>query len=435
MNKTASTLLKRLIVMAIVIVMCLGMTIPAMANEATYPARATDQDNPAQAVITKLFKMPESTTIPSGATFPFNFTKVSYNGEKTTAALDAMPAPSAAISVALATNDTRDTANGIDTITKDTGDIGAKFGFTQEGEYVYTVAEGDMTGYTPAVPADEHFVKSEAEYKVTFWVKKKPVGAGYYIDAIGVVKQKNDDGSSAGNVKIDLVNDPAGFTFTNKYYKDSGEQDPTKDTALGIAKMVDTQNSFGDVNRYFAFSVVVSKPSAIPTGVYDTYKVYIRNATTKQLVDITASHTNEQTQIDSFGEYFNVTPGTSFDINLKHNEELVFAELPVGAKYTATEKATLGYTASVAIKENNVASSKNGTTNTALDTDQVTPTARQRIIGELENSAKFTNVGGGSPITGVSMNDLPYIAILLLAVGAFVAFIVLKSRRREAQDN
>jgi len=69
--------------------------------------------------------------------------------------------------------------------------------------------------------------------------------------------------------------------------------------------------------------------------------------------------------------------------------------------------------------------------NTALSVG--TPTAV--IIGVNANSAAYTNTYKTVTPTGIDLNNLPFIMMLVIAAGAFVAFAAVKSRKRAHSSN
>jgi len=52
----------------------------------------------------------------------------------------------------------------------------------------------------------------------------------------------------------------------------------------------------------------------------------------------------------------------------------------------------------------------------------------------LTNMAEFTNTYDMVAPTGISVNDLPYVVLIGIAVAALVGFIIFKSRKREEND-
>jgi len=189
---------------------------------------------------------------------------------------------------------------------------------------------------------------------------------------------------------------------------------------LSISKTV--AGDYGNRTRYFPFSVTLNKAQLV-TGT-PVYKAYVMEGT----AIVTSTDNSSAVQpADTYGPYINVTAGTPLTINLKHGQKLAFIGMPVGTTYTVTEAAAIDYTPSASVVVNGAApAATNGTENTALTIGS--PTAI--ILGANANSAAFTNTYKTVTPTGIALDSLPFIMIIVLAVGAFAAFIVVKSRRR-----
>jgi hypothetical protein len=68
--------------------------------------------------------------------------------------------------------------------------------------------------------------------------------------------------------------------------------------------------------------------------------------------------------------------------------------------------------------------------NTALSTDG---TSGSKLVGETTAAAShadFTNTREEITPTGIIMNNLPYVGLILLAVAALIAYIAVKSKKR-----
>jgi hypothetical protein len=55
-------------------------------------------------------------------------------------------------------------------------------------------------------------------------------------------------------------------------------------------------------------------------------------------------------------------------------------------------------------------------------------------VGDPINLLAYTNLADQQILTGVAMDDLPYIALLALIVGAGIAFLVIKYRKAAQQN-
>ena len=67
-------------------------------------------------------------------------------------------------------------------------------------------------------------------------------------------------------------------------------------------------------------------------------------------------------------------------------------------------------------------------TNATSEADGIT--ADNKLIGENANSVVFTNAYADTPITGVIINNLPYVVLVAVAACALVALVLINRRRQ-----
>lgn len=415
--------------------MCLGTLIPAFAAPDTSP------DSPA-AVITKKLEMPEGTAMPD-ATFSFKFEKVSVDDSSDAADLEIMPTigsiPSgetdAVISItvdpAVDTGQTDDTS-GVKSVIKESGNILDNVTFPHAGVYVYNVKE-----VQPATP-NANYTFSQAEYLIRFYVNNE--NNDLYVNHVTaeiVVPDNGDKGSIGTKVSTAPGAEDSKLIFTNTYTKTKEGEDPTspENHTLAISKKVigHTSGDYADRTKYFPFVVTVTKPSLVTDQV--TYKAYVvESADNNGDVTYTVETSTKnyaglsEDDTDTYGKYIQFTPGEPLTVNLRHGQTLAFTGglngLHIGAKYVATELAVEHYKAKAELLVDGAAIVfGNDTANKELSTSD-------RLIGENANSAAFTNEYREITPTGVVINNLPFIMILLLAAGALAGFVVVKSKKK-----
>lgn len=419
--------ISRLLTMALAVVLCFGMAIPAFAaGEIT-----GTETKPAQAAITKTFKMPEGTTTP-GVTFGFAFAKKALNENIGTDDLTKMPAI-ANHTIDFNSGNNPAPVNGIKAITKEVTISLTGVTFPYAGAYTYTLTEQQTLAAGSIVAGKETVVYSKAEYEITFYVSEKANGSGLYISAIGTKIIKNDDGSAGSEAKVDPTPGEngelgaGGLLFTNSYSKTTGGTDPSVEANQVLAISNAVAGDFADTGKYFDYQVTVNKP--VIAGAANTYKAYVLDAG-GNVIDPTAKNVpaGATIQTDAAGKkYIEFTAGAAQTVYLKHGEKLVFTDVPVGATYVTEGKGVADYKLSAKLTVNGV---------------EITPileaadyaenlSTGNRLIGETHpNKAAFTNTHKTIPVTGLIINNLPFIMILLIAAGAFVTFIVVKSRKR-----
>lgn len=262
-------------------------------------------------------------------------------------------------------------ADGITTVEK-TSNI--TFGtFPHAGEYVYTVAETQDT-----VNGVEY---STDFYTLRVYVKNSANG----VEIQNMTAEKNTADGTADHKVSEM-------TFTNTYRKNA---------ALEIAKM--TTGDLADKTKDFDFTITItpSKTEADP----DSYTGKIGNKTV------------------------NVKANTATPFQLHDGETLKFDSLPAGTRYVVTESgAEDGYTPSVEVVENGV---NKGKQTAANETDGISSAnGTTNLVGEKANKVTFTNDYKDVPITGMIMNNLPFVIVIGIAVLALGTLAMLKKQRR-----
>jgi len=404
--------------------LCLSGVSAAMADEAN-PATGT-AESPAQAKITKVLEMPDGTETPVEE-FVFEFTRVSV--DDVTGTSTNMPTiPNATVSYN--GSETAAAVSGVISIPKQTTDnILKDVSWPHAGVYVYTISEATGT--------NDDMAYSAAVYELWVWVSNCDSGTGcdngLYVSGISTYAIEDDEGDEVEpKVKVDPTPGDGSTTFSNLAFKnvyvETNDGDPTdpEDHMLNVSKEV--TGEYADQTYHFPFTVTVTKPS---TGVAGTpvYKGYVVEEDGDDLVIVTSEANCTSTYLDgpSSAKYCKVTSGTAITINLKHGQQLVFVDLHVGATYTAVEAYDDRYDASVDVTANGVGP----TTLTPADAGDPMSTGPQ-VIGANENSAAFTNDRVGTTPTGLRLNDLPFVGLIVLGLAAIVVMVVVRRGKSRA---
>ena len=429
--------IKKLLTLVFAIAMCLSIATTAFAANGV-PIVTDDEDKPVEAAITKLLQMPYGTVLPA-ADFEFVVTPISYETDTTPAVVNAMPklGTNNEFKISFAGTETGTTAANSDVTeyVKETANIFAGVTFPTAGVYVYEIVERANT-YTvnPTPPPYETMTYSLAKYTLNVYVANHSKG-GTYVKAIGDVQTTKDDGTPGGN-KVDPT--PGGnqvdyfysqMIFTNVYYKINGDVDDDI-SSFELSKAV--AGDFANLDTYFEFEVAVHKPSLVPTAS-GNYKAYVIDASGA----VVTAAANYAGTIGSDGSIA-FTSGQEEVVKLKPNQKLVFFDVHVGSTYVVIESAIDDYVASAVITYNggtaNTTVGPPGTSSTIQNVNDKTALSTDtQFIGELENSAAFTNTHKGSTPTGLDINDLPFIGLIVLAIAALIAFVVVKARKKSVR--
>lgn len=390
------------------------------------PTSGANADN---VKIKKVLEMNDGTDIPStGFNFEFEFTAATYNGAAASATVvngEAMPTVGP---ISMGFNDGVDTPvtpapkAGVKTYEKETGKIFDGVTWKAPGSYTYIVKE---TADTYTEDTGETMTYSEDKYEVTASVINGSTAGSYVIDSIGV--KKLDENGDPGP-KIEITPGAGNeFKFTNVFEVKSGGDgtDPVTDNGSLLVKKT-VAGDKADQNKYFAFTIDTTKAGTQTSAKYRAY--LIENSS---VITPTAANGTFTIKTDDNGfSYIEVTAGSPLSINLKHGQELKFFDMLVGASFKADESANLNYKAKIDLTVNGASSTITKNTNELASTGS-------NNIGKSTNAAAFTNTFDENSITetGLTVNDLPFIAMIVLAIGALGAFVVIQSRKKNYSGN
>lgn len=375
-----------------------------------------------EATIKKSLQMLKGTTTPE-AEFKFTFEKLSLNGQSNETAHDNMPDIADQI-IAFTASDEGTVTGLLKNVSRESDNFFSGVTFPHAGVYTYTVTETANT-YVITNPSSETMNYSGAVYEITAYVENGESGPELKnISAMIKTKDASNGSTAKEGDKVDPTPGSSTLVFTNAYVKIAGGGTP-QNGSLAISKAV--TGKYANMTQYFPFTIKTSVEENVQTGTA-TYKAYLLEGDT--VITPTAKNGTFTIANDGTNDYIVVTAGTDLAINLKHNQKLVFTDMPVGALYEAIEAATTNYAPSIALMVNNVPGTvPNSTVGVGLSTSE-------QMIGEKTNSAVFTNTFDTSITpTGISLNDLPFITMIVLAIGGLVLFVVVKSRRKSNAKN
>lgn len=420
---------KVLITLALTGMLCVSGAASVLAS-ATPPALAGDPittnnpDVPAQAGITKILQMAEGVDTPD-IDFDFNVTEKSLNGD--TGQVGSVPPITA--SVSYDGTEAGTTEDGVKQVILETGDILAGVTWTQEGVYEYTISEEatidpDATDLTT-------FSDSKAVYELVVYVREHPTNPGaFYVYAVSAYPTTVDEETQEENTKLDPtpgdngVTDYSEMTFTNNYIKNNGTtstdpDDIVDEGVLTVSEAIIPLAAIPDTTEEFTHEVVLTKSPLVrddlATLEYHAYVITIdENAAATAGAMMTIPMTD-----DGSGNY----TGTVTQV-LTDRQRLVFVDLPVGTGYEAEVVGNAQYGASVKIDVDGTETTIGGMVVGAGVATGV------QTIGDISNGAEFEHELDEVTPTGISLNSLPFVIIMILIVAAVLVFLVVKSRSR-----
>ena len=392
-----------LVALAMMATLCVSMAFAADTHAQT----GGTKDNPAKATMTKTLVMPNGITDPQ-KTFTFDFVQTIEATDSDGYVDDAAVTNGTFTkTITPATETTATDDEG--TLVGEANDVFAGIDWPKAGVYEFTVTEEYPTGAAETIETKtndnkttttETYKYSKAEYKVYVGVASD--NGTLYVESISAKQTKDDNGNEIQNpTKVD-ISDPTdgtanGFNFKNNYNKTVNNipQGTTDDPTGGI-----------DGDSLYIEKTITNKDESAVTDEQKA-KEFRMNVTVT--FPANGTMTEYKAKVGSTEYTFTKTDATKV-VPLKYGERLVFTDIEIGATWTVTEDSYPAYEATYA------------TTNNGLVKDSA------------ENDTVVTNTydKDKDPATGLSINNLPFIVLALVAIGGLCAYVIV---RRKSEDN
>ena len=396
--------------------MCLGNV--ANVNAADIPAEWGPTETP-EAAITVEYKMGNDVVTPENDV-SFTFTKTAAPSGMST---NDMPAISVAnVKFSAGEDKIKDTtAKDIKVLRKQSGNFLESFKNAMDnsstnmttGEYVYTVKS---TSNVTKAKNNDVFTASGAEYKLNIFVAQHTNGK-LYIKGLSIINTKNDAGTDTGNnTKVDgkpgsttggTASNFSGLKFVNEYVAKAGSVDPTdpdvpkpNDPKSYAFKVTNNTESKGTQTGSFDYTMTVTEPSGIATT--DNTYVYYVNGTQKT------------------GTY-----GTEVTFTLPDTKSMMIKSCYAGSKVTVEQKGVANWTATAETTFNGV-----------KDTQKLSAAVGKNLkvadktLGQKENKVDYKNIYKDIAVTGIIVNNFPFIIMIAIAVVAFAGIVAMNSKKR-----
>lgn len=269
------------------------------------------------------------------------------------------------------------------------------------GTFVYKITE--KTGSTPTTVYDvdkntwgdlymvvsvTHKLKNETSKEIVPNVYEYSVSLRRYN---GAVSASNVEVVSTGK-KVPNTN-----AFTNTYGAGNSVNDVT------LSKTV--HGSFGDLSKTFDFIVKFEKPASA-TDV--TYGAIVATKSDKSIII-----KQGETVISAEGsaDAVNLEYGKEYTVTMKHDQNVVFSNLPANVTYTMTEDGAV--------------------TGKLGDYTVTGEQSAKKTMGSADETVAIVNTHEGTPDMGVVLDNAPYIAMLAIVAIGGVALMLNKRRRDE----
>lgn len=416
-----------------------------------------DESFVASVAITKVIEVPVGTELPTSMDFtfktdPIGWDNATYDGTNMPTfdevtlnySNDMLILSSNAVAEGL-TNPYSE--NGNDIYVLESGNIfdGLQGIWNGAGRYEYQITElPDTFQLNSDSNADyiEGMTFSSSSYTLFIYVLENANG-DLYIDGIGVVKTKDDEGNDISDEKISVVT-PGGddkeyffsqLQFKNGYwktYKGDPENPSFDDTSLTVSKTINGDAIVSsDYDRFFTFNMTVNPPSVIPEDeLPEFYYAYVVDTDDSIIEDLTNYADTSVIGNNGTQDYIKFVPGANTPFNLKHGQKLIFTSTPVGTSYEIVEAATPYFMPSYLITTAGVNGSEvSGSTSQSIATDtEYTGEGK----GVLVNHAAFKNTCNSTPDTG--LKKIPLYGFGLLAIACIGTYVTIKSRKEKDES-
>lgn len=420
MKKKSLQKMSRLFAAALLVgTMCLGNVANVNAADNNGPATWKPTDTP-EAAITVEYKMGNDVVTPANDV-SFTFDKINAP-----AGMDKKDMPT--ISVAnvkfdAGKDEIKDTtAKDIKVLRKQSNNFLASFKTAMDssstnmttGEYVYTVKS---TSTVTKAKTNDVFTASKAEYKLNIFVAQDTNGK-LYIKGLSIVNTKNDAGTANGDgTKVNgnpgtttdgIESNFSGLKFVNEYVAKAGSVvDPTdpivpdpEDPSTYAFKVTNNVVNKKDQAGNFKYTMTVTNPAGITTA--DSSYVYFVNGEKKS------------------GNY-----GEAVTFTLPAGKNMMIRSCYAGSKVTVDQQGVANWTATAKTMFNGKADSSTLTAAVGKNLK-----VENKTLGQNENKVDYTNTYKDIAVTGIIVNNFPFIIMIAIAVVAFVGIVAMNSKKR-----
>lgn len=416
MKKKSLQKMSRLFAAALLVgTMCLGNV--ANVNAADVPAEWGPTETP-EAAITVEYKMGNDVVTPANDV-SFTFTKTAAPSGMST---NDMPTISVANVKFNAGEDLiKDTtAKDIKVLRKQSDNFLTSFKTAMDsstkmttGEYVYTVKS---TSSVTKAKTNDVFTASNAEYKLDIFVAQNTDGK-LYIKGLSIINTKNDAGTDTGNnTKVDgkpgsttggTASNFSGLKFVNEYVAKAGSVDPTdpdvpdpNKPASYAFKVTNNTESKGTQTGSFDYTMTVTKPSGI-AATDNTYVYYVN------------------------GKQETGTYGAEVTFTLPDAKSMMIKSCYAGSRVTVEQKGVANWTATAETTFNGVKDSQKLSAAVGQNLK-----VADKTLGQKENKVDYKNIYKDIAVTGIIVNNFPFIIMIAIAVVAFAGIVAMNSKKR-----
>ncbi len=378
--------MKKILGVVLSLAMAAMMSVTAFAEE----PEQTEAFDINSVGISKILKVADGIDISNINKFDFSFTGV--DGTNTVAS----EAGDKNVSITVG-----EPSNGLAVGTLTFGEIfGDVSNYKHAGEYVYNVKETTKGFSSSDANSEKELTVDSSEYKVRLFVANEPDGEG--VSYSKIIVEKGDEKVDPTIREITITEDPdthstvtaSGANFINTYKElVKGDSDSP---VLKVEKLI--TGKYSDKTMNFSVSVVFTIP----------------DTATKEDVEAVSKGSN-RVRIAWQGK-----KGT-FTTDLSDSESIVFTKIPAGTTFIVKETQDENYKSKITGFVANP------------DNDYVVGDREENGAGpivEKDNNVTIENNSDTTVPTGIAINNLPYIALVTVAVAGLAFFVIKKVARK-----
>jgi hypothetical protein len=221
------------------------------------------------------------------------------------------------------------------------------------------------------------------------------------------------------------------MAFTNEYKKIIVGTDPTNPEYWRLSVSNKVYGLLADQTAYFKYDMTVTAP-----GSNTSAEPYI--AFVVELEDEASSKYRMSSDPIANGASSSgimaFVPGENTTFYLKHNQYLVFLDLPNGAGFSVTESKDDLYIPGAYATSNGVKSafeSRTESSNLAIPHINNSVIKNPLFIGGKTNSVDFTNNRIEKVSTGLNLTSLPFTIMLALTLSSLAIYVTIKANRKK----
>ncbi|MFV0396060.1 MAG: hypothetical protein ACK5LC_17025, partial [Coprobacillaceae bacterium] len=250
---------------------------------------------------------------------------------------------------------------------------------------------------------------------------KNDSGGGCRLEGITVITIKDNTGTDTSKDKVDGSMSGQELLFSSTYKKIAGSDINTPDADGYISLKVSNTiaGDLADLTKIFTYRITL-QASPILTTAEQTASSYVYYIVDKDGVEVAGTR-----------DTVNITGSTVLTIPLAHDQSIVFKNLPTGTKYYGIEDKITDYTSVAAITKDGLTVNnieyKEASGNLIINLNNAE--SCDVMLTENENLAAVVNTYKDVSITGVLIENLPFVILIILGIGGLGFYAVSKRRK------